>query len=156
MTLVSCKTFWLQGRRAARMGSDLNFFVLNHYNISSDSVNLVKVIWLHEFHISRCCLTLNKAKELNLKSDTHPPKNFFIISFNDSSSKLMKNGFYFILKALFVLKIWKFLSWFFVHVKKRLDWKEDYVVTACNKLLQYTHYSTSHELMATRQWNLVI
>ena len=92
------------------MGSDLNFLVLDHSNISPHSVNLVKVILLHEFHISRCCLTLHKVKELNLKSDTHPPKIFFIISFNDSSSKLMKNGLYFILKALFVLKIWTFLS----------------------------------------------
>ena len=33
----------------------------------------------------------------------------------------MKNVFYFILKALVVLKIFKFLSWFFGHVKKKLD-----------------------------------
>ena len=30
----------------------------------------------------------------------------------------MKNGFYFILKALFVLKMFKFLSWIFGHVEK--------------------------------------
>ena len=35
----------------------------------------------------------------------------------------MKNAFYFILKALFVLKILKFLSWLFGHVEKRLDQK---------------------------------
>ena len=34
----------------------------------------------------------------------------------------MKNTFYFILKALFVLKLFKFLS-FFVHVGKQLDKK---------------------------------
>ena len=34
----------------------------------------------------------------------------------------MKNAFYFMLKALFVLKIFKFLS-LFVHVRKRLDKK---------------------------------
>ena len=34
----------------------------------------------------------------------------------------MKNTFYFILKALFFLKLFKFLS-FFVHVGKRLDKK---------------------------------
>ena len=45
-----------------------------------------------------------------LKSDSHLPKNFIIICFNDSPSKMMKNAFYFILKALFVLKIFKFLS----------------------------------------------
>ena len=33
-------------------------------------------------------------------------------------SKMMKNAFYFILKALFVLKIFKFLSWHFDHVQE--------------------------------------
>ena len=37
-------------------------------------------------------------------------KIFFLIFFNDSPSKMMKNAFYFILKALFVLKILIFLS----------------------------------------------
>ena len=31
---------------------------------------------------------------------------------------MMKNAFYFTLKALFVLKIFKFLSWLFGHVEK--------------------------------------
>ena len=44
-----------------------------------------------------------------LKSDPHFPKKD-IISFNDSPSKRTKNTFYFILKALFVLKIFKILS----------------------------------------------
>ena len=35
--------------------------------------------------------------------------------------KLMKNAFYFTSKALFDLKIFKLLSWFFGHVAKRLD-----------------------------------
>ena len=38
---------------------------------------------------------------------------------------MMKNAFYFILKALFVLKIFKFLSWLFGHVGKRPDWKDE-------------------------------
>ena len=53
---------------------------------------------------------------LDLKSDSHLPKIFFIICFNDSLSKMMKTVFYFILKALFVLKIFRFLSWLFGHV----------------------------------------
>ena len=55
---------------------------------------------------------------MTLKSDSHLPKIFFIICFNDSPSKMMKSAFYFILKALFVLKIFKFLSWLFGHVEK--------------------------------------
>ena len=39
-----------------------------------------------------------------------PSKKFILICFNESPSKLMKNVFYFILKALFVLKIFKCLS----------------------------------------------
>ena len=36
----------------------------------------------------------------------------------ESILKIMKNAFYFTLKALFVLKIFKFLSWLFGFVKK--------------------------------------
>ena len=50
-----------------------------------------------------------------LKSNTHLPKNF---CFNDSPSKMMESAFYFILKALFVLKIFKCLSWLFGNVEK--------------------------------------
>ena len=46
---------------------------------------------------------------MSLKSDSHLPKKVFYIFFNDSSLKIMKNAFYFILKALLVLKIFKFL-----------------------------------------------
>ena len=36
----------------------------------------------------------------------------------------MKNAFYFILKAFFALKIFKFLSQLFGHVRKQLDEKD--------------------------------
>ena len=39
--------------------------------------------------------------------------------------KNMKNAFYFTAKAIFVLKILKFLSWIFGHVEKRLDLKHN-------------------------------
>ena len=41
----------------------------------------------------------------------------------ENPSKMMKNTFYFTSKALFVLKIFKFLSWLFGYVSKRLDEK---------------------------------
>ena len=47
-----------------------------------------------------------------------PSKKIFIICFSDSPSKMMENAFYFILKALFVPKIFKFLSWLFGYVEK--------------------------------------
>ena len=51
-----------------------------------------------------------KVSTKNLKSGSHLPKKSFIIYFNDSLPKMMKIGFCFILKALFVFKIFKFLS----------------------------------------------
>ena len=42
----------------------------------------------------------------------------------ESSLKMMKNVFYFTSKALFVLKIFEFLSWLFGLVAKRLDKKD--------------------------------
>ena len=45
-----------------------------------------------------------------LKSDSQLLKKFFFVCFSDSPSIMMKNAFYFILKALFVFKIFKFLS----------------------------------------------
>ena len=46
-----------------------------------------------------------------LKSDSHL-LNFFIC-FSDSPSKMMKNAFHFLLKALFVIKIFEFSFWLF-------------------------------------------
>ena len=37
--------------------------------------------------------------------------------------KMMKNSFYFMLKALFVLEIFPFFSWLFGDLEKRLDRK---------------------------------
>ena len=55
--------------------------------------------------------------DVGLKSDSHFPKKKFLC-FNNSPSKIMKNAFYFILKAVFFLKIFKVLSWLFGHVEK--------------------------------------
>ena len=61
---------------------------------------------------------------LDLKVGLLPAKFFFVICFNDSSLKVMKNAFYFIsfknfiISALFVLKIFKFLSWHFGNLEK--------------------------------------
>ena len=63
-------------------------------------------------------LQLWKWKYFFLKLDSHLPKKSFFICFNDSSSKLIKNVFYFILKAHFILKIFKFLSRISVPVEK--------------------------------------
>ena len=63
-------------------------------------------------------LLLKKAFYSFLKSDPHLPKRFCLIYLIESPLEIMKNSFYFILKALFVLKIFKFLSQLFGHVGK--------------------------------------
>ena len=47
-----------------------------------------------------------------------PAKNNCLICFIERPLKMMKNAFYFILKALYVLKIFNFLSLLFGHVEK--------------------------------------
>ena len=49
------------------------------------------------------------------KLNSHLPKK--IVCFNENQLKLMKNAFYFKLKALFILKIFD-LSWLFGHEEK--------------------------------------
>ena len=49
---------------------------------------------------------------------SHLPKKSFFICFIDSPSKMMENAFYFILKALFILKIFKFLSYLLGYAEK--------------------------------------
>ena len=59
-----------------------------------------------------------------VKVGLSPSKNFCVICFIESPLKMIKNSF-FILKALFVLQIFKFLSWLFSHVGK-IAWLERY------------------------------
>ena len=78
-------------------------------------------------------LTQSSSKTLSIQlflcdwylqgSWTLPSKINFVICFKDSPLKIMKNAFYFTLKALFVFKIFKFLSWFFGHVEKTAWWE---------------------------------
>ena len=53
-----------------------------------------------------------------LKPDSHLPKKICFICLDESTLKIKKNGFYFILKALFALKILKVLSRLFDYVEK--------------------------------------
>ena len=54
-----------------------------------------------------------------MKSDCHLPKQICFICIYESPLKMMRNAFYFILKAFFVHKIFNFLSWFFVHAEEK-------------------------------------
>ena len=78
---------------------------------------------------SRCIVTQNCVKPNNccicvslplkyIKVVLSPSKKILFICFNESLLKMIKNVFYFILKALFILMIFKFLSWHFGHVEE--------------------------------------
>ena len=87
-----------------------------------------------------CSLKIGLSTSLKLR----------IIWFIDSPLKIMKNAFYFMLKPLFVLRLFKFLSWLFDHVRKKA-WLESWFQnswrhTLVNKKLQYTYCAISNEV----------
>ena len=67
-----------------------------------------------------------------------------MIYFNESSFKVMKNAFYFMVKAVLVLEILTFFPWLFGYVEKRLDKRamidfKIYDVTDCTTNNYNTH-----------------
>ena len=63
----------------------------------------------------------NSSRNFKVK---HLPKLCIIICFSDNSSKMIKNAFCFILKALPILKMFKFLSWLFGDLEKNDLYKD--------------------------------
>ena len=53
---------------------------------------------------------IKRSKEMLLKVGILLSKKICVICFIDSTLKMIKNAFYLVLNALFVLKIFKFLS----------------------------------------------
>ena len=75
---------------------------------------------------SECCSFWTTLCFLWCKVRLPLSKKVVFICFNESTLKMMKNYFYFILKALFVLKILRYLNFcpdFLGHVGKLLDRK---------------------------------
>ena len=66
---------------------------------------------------------------------------------------MRKNAFYFILKALFVFQIFKFLFCLFGHERKRFDKKAkvNFKIYLGNKQLQHTYCQISQKLEEIRQ-----
>ena len=66
---------------------------------------------------------------------------------------MIESAFYFILRDLFVLEIFKFLSWLFCHVENMalvtLESKINFEIHVV------TYFQISHEVKSTRQWNVV-
>ena len=57
---------------------------------------------------------------------------------------MMKNAFYFTSKSLFDLKIFKFLSWLFGHLAKRLDKKIELISKFYNITAWLTNNCNTH------------
>ena len=141
--------FWILTRafklstRAFKLSTRNSCFTVSH--------NCHSFCFLNNFLLS--------SDSASLKSDSHLPKKYYLLQLQPFKND--ENAFYFILKAIFVLKIFRFLSWLLGHVEKtawlerkgyfRNLWRRSLV----NKELQRTYCSISHELKATRQWNLV-
>ena len=68
-----------------------------------------------------CKLALKERKMVSFTYDPISGLRQFLST--ESCLKMIKNIFYFMLKAFFVLEIFTFLSWFFGYVEKRLDKK---------------------------------
>ena len=90
---------------------------------------LRKLCIFKQFWIYRINVHINKAdfwrngmdlhkSGMILRSGLSPSKKICFICLNESSLKIKKNALYFILKDLFVLKIFKFLSWLFGRIEK--------------------------------------
>ena len=99
------------------------------------------------------------SKFLWLKVRLPPSKKVAFICFNEHRLKVIKNAFYFMLKAIFVVEISKFLSWLLGYVEKRFDKKAKvnfkiYDVTYWTTNTYDIHITESHEVTATRQRNL--
>ena len=78
------------------------------------------------FWSKRCSIKFYLLKQLKLLA-------------TESLLKMMRNIFYFTLKALFVLKVFKFLSWHFWLCKKRLGKK----ATVNFKIYDVTNWETN-------------
>ena len=108
-----------------------NFFITCYchtylsYNASSKHIfeyNLWPALTTHVINITIFFKLISSGNLLSisvkvLKSTPIFQKNCFI-QFNESSLRMMKIIFYFSWKALFVIKIFKFLSWYFSHLEK--------------------------------------
>ena len=72
-------------------------------------------------YVDNPCSVLQRKDFIEIKGALSSLRKFLR---TESPLKMMKNAFYFTLKARLVLKIFKFLSWIFGHVEKRLDWRD--------------------------------
>ena len=97
---------------------DINITYLATPNISPrEIIKISPYAKINPCEIGKICNRKNKSTRklisrnlIVLKSDSHLPKKFVLFTSLKSPLKVMKNTFYFILKAYFVFKIFKIFS----------------------------------------------
>ena len=91
------------------------FYKIQKLSLCSKT-DITKTPWINAWQVNR--KQTRGDLKLCLKVRHSPSKKNFFIWFIERPLKMMKNDFYFILEALLVLKILKFLLWLFGHVEK--------------------------------------
>ena len=99
---------------------------INMFYFTVHRENKFKLDFVDWVHISACGKTLFcfTGDIINPQSIQYFRRLFllnflnFLVCYNESPLKMMKNDFHLILEALFILEIFKFLSWLFGHVEK--------------------------------------
>ena len=85
------------------------------------------------------CLTMVWLKTLKAHSQVWDD-----LVWSESPLKMMEDAFYFILKVLFFLKIFKLLFWLFAPVEKRLDFKDKVIFKLYDIRTWETNYCNIH------------
>ena len=83
--------------------------------ISSSLIVIIQLKYGLTFEMQYSFISYIFSVEIFFKVGLSTSKKNCVICFIESPLKVIKNAFYFILKALFVLKVFKFLSWLFGH-----------------------------------------
>ena len=84
------------------------------YNLPADKGKST-VILIRENYLEKYMDNINIGPYQLFKVRLPPSEKNYMVCFIESPLEMMKNVFYFILKALFILKMFKFLSWLFGH-----------------------------------------
>ena len=131
------------------------YFALQVHFATSSSVFIIDVKLLFSFFLSllifkffqgwqqiKLCSYVQYRNIWIISIRTHTFQKVVFVDLNESPLKMMKNAFYFMLKALLFLEIFTFLYWLFGYVEKRLDKKAtvnfniyditDYTTINCN------------------------
>ena len=115
-------------------------------HLTTDIWKYIRYNLIKEDHPSntKCCrVCVYYKSSLSFEVGLSPSKNICVTCFIKSLLEIMRNAFYFILKALFIIKIFRFLSWLFGDVIKTV-WLKIHDVTTWFSNNCNTHIATEY------------